>query len=161
MPWPLVYWLVRCSLSRKRTIHQLTTIYWACTCKTWLLPGTSGKPCEERNLWCTRNQADDDRLTRKIRLLKLQVIRSLSLNYRPANSNTHLNKVETMDILKLMCWFSIWKTVVKLPLDLVGQSLKSNSTWVKDTLNNVDDYETVQQQLNEKLDAILKSLDIN
>jgi phosphoglucomutase len=32
---------------------------------------------------------------------------------------------------------------------------------VKDTLNNVEEYETVKKQLNEKLDAILKSLDIN
>jgi phosphoglucomutase len=69
--------------------------------------------------------------------------------------------VETWDILKLMCWFSIWDGS-KIAARPSGTEPKIKFYMsVKDTLNNVDDVKVVQQQLNEKLDAILKSLDIN
>jgi phosphoglucomutase len=77
-------------------------------------------------------------------------------------SNTRLNKVETMDIPASNVLIFYLEDGSKIAARPSGTEPKIKFYMsVKDTLNNVEEYETVKKQLNEKLDAILKSLDIN
>jgi phosphoglucomutase len=76
--------------------------------------------------------------------------------------NKRLDKKELMDIPKANVLIFYLEDGSKIAARPSGTEPKIKFYMsVKDSLDHIDNYETVQDRLNQKLDAILKSLDIN